>query len=84
MACGLRGSSVQEILQARILAIPFSSRSLQPRDQTWVSCIIGEIFHCIVTREAFASSRIRQRGTHMTKTQRPAAMAEQGPEPLLV
>ena len=38
------GSSVQEILQARILewaAIPFSRGSSQPRDLTWVSCIAG-------------------------------------------
>ena len=37
------GSSVHGILQERILewvAIPFSRGSSQPRDQTWVSCII--------------------------------------------
>ena len=36
------------ILQARILewvAIPFSRGSSQPRDQTWVSCIVGSYFH---------------------------------------
>ena len=43
----LPGSSVQEILQARILewiAIPFSRGSSQTRDQTHishVSCIVG-------------------------------------------
>ena len=40
--CRLPGSSVYGILQARILewvAIPFSRRSSQPRDQTRVSCI---------------------------------------------
>jgi hypothetical protein len=43
----LPGSSVHGILQARILewvAIPFSRASFQPRDQTWVSCIIGRFF----------------------------------------
>ena len=38
------GSSVHEILQARILewvAVPFSRGSSQPRDQTQVSCIGG-------------------------------------------
>ena len=44
-----------EILQARILewvAIPFSRGSSQPRDQTWVSCIVGSYFHIWATREA--------------------------------
>ena len=39
--CSPPGSSVRGILQARILewvVIPFSRRSSQPRDQTWVSC----------------------------------------------
>ena len=38
------GSSVHEILQERIwewVATPFSKRSSQPRDQSWVSCIAG-------------------------------------------
>ena len=45
MDCSLPGSSVHGILQARILervAMPFSRRSSQPRDQThgsFVSCI---------------------------------------------
>ena len=42
--CSPPGSSVHEILQARILewaAISFSRGSSQPRDQTWVSCIAG-------------------------------------------
>ena len=41
------GSSVHEILQARILewiAISFSRGSSLPRDQTWVSCIVGRCF----------------------------------------
>ena len=44
MDCSLPGSSVHEILQARILewvAIPFSRRSSQPRDWTQVYCIAG-------------------------------------------
>ena len=42
MNCSLPGSSVLLISQARILewvAIPFSTGSSQPRDQTWVSCV---------------------------------------------
>ena len=41
------GSSVNEILQARILewiAIPFSGGSSRPRDQTQFSCIAGRFF----------------------------------------
>ena len=44
MDCSPPGSSVHEILQTRILewvAIPFSKRSSQPRDQTCVSRIAG-------------------------------------------
>ena len=47
MDCSPPGSSVHEILQARILewvAIPFSRGSSQPRDQTQVSCIAGRFF----------------------------------------
>ena len=47
MDCGLWGSSVHEILQARIpewVAIPFSRGSSQPRVWTWVSCVAGRFF----------------------------------------
>ena len=47
MDCSLLGFSVDGILQARILewiAITFSRRSPQPRDQTLVSCITGRFF----------------------------------------
>ena len=47
------GSSVQGILQARILkwvAIPFSRESSWPRDWTWVST--GRFFTVWATREA--------------------------------
>ena len=47
MDCSPPGSSVCGILQAKILdwlAIPFSRRSSQPRDQTWVSCTVGRLF----------------------------------------
>ena len=53
--CGPPGSSVHGILQARILewvAIPFSTGSSQPRDQTRVSCIAGRFLTNWVTREA--------------------------------
>ena len=45
--CSPPGSSVLGILQARILewvAIPFSTGSSRPRDQTWVSHIAGTFF----------------------------------------
>ena len=47
MDCGLQGSSVHGIFQARILewvAIPVSRRSSQPRDRTQVSCLAGRFF----------------------------------------
>ena len=53
--CSPPGSSVHGILQARILeqiAISFSRRSSQPRDQTQVSCIAGRRFILWATREA--------------------------------
>ena len=53
MDCSLPGSSVHGILQARILewvAIPISRGSSLPRDQAWVSCIVGRFFHLIVKR----------------------------------
>ena len=47
MDCRPPGSSVREILQARILewiVILFSRGSFWSRDQTWVSCIAGRFF----------------------------------------
>ena len=47
MDCGPPGSSVHGIFQARKLewvAIPFSRRSSQSRDQTQVCCIAGGFF----------------------------------------
>ena len=55
MDCSPPGSSVHGILQARILewvAISFSRRSSQPRDQTQVSHIAGRCFNLWATREA--------------------------------
>ena len=49
------GSSVHELLQARILEwadIPFSRRSFWPRDKTQVSCIAGGFFTIWAAREA--------------------------------
>ena len=46
------GSSVRGVLQSRILvwiAIHFSRRSSQPRNQTWVSCIAGRFFTILTT-----------------------------------
>ena len=48
MDCSLPGSSVQGILQARILewvAVPFSRGSSQPRDWAHVSCIGKQILY---------------------------------------
>ena len=47
MDCSLPGSSVQGILQARILewvSISFSRGSSQPRDRIWVSFLVGGFF----------------------------------------
>ena len=55
MDCSPPGSSVHGHFQGRILewvAIPFSRRSFQPRDQTQVSCIAGGFFITWATREA--------------------------------
>ena len=52
MDYSLPGSSVHEILQARILewtAIPFCRGSFLPRDQTLVSCITEEFFTICAT-----------------------------------
>ena len=55
MDCSPTGSSVQGILQARLLewvAVPFSRGSSQPTGQTQVSWIAGRFFTIWVTREA--------------------------------
>ena len=47
MNCGLPGSSIHGIFQARILewvSICFSRRSFRPRNWTWVSHIVGRRF----------------------------------------
>ena len=65
--CVPPGSSVHQILQARILervAMPFSRESSQPRDQTrvsCVSCIAGEFFAAETTREAHFLLTFQQR-----------------------
>ena len=56
--CSFPGSSVQGILQARILewvASPFSRGSSQPRDQTQVSPIAGRFFTIWATGNTFKS-----------------------------
>ena len=63
MDCSLPGSSIPGILQAGILewvAIFFSRRSSQPRDQTWVSRIAGRRFTIWATREVQESSTVSQ------------------------
>ena len=54
MNCSLPGSSIQGILQARILqwaAILFSRGSSWPRVQTQVSCIAGRLYTIWATRQ---------------------------------
>ena len=56
MDYSLPGSSVCEILQARILewfAIPFPRGSSIPRDWTQVSCIAGRLFTVWATKDQF-------------------------------
>ena len=58
MDCSPPGSSIHEILQARILewvAVPFSKGSSQPRDWTQVSHIAGRFFTSWARREAWAT-----------------------------
>jgi len=58
MDCSPPGSSVCEILQARILewvAIPFSRKSSWPMDWTQVFCIARGIFTVSAAREALLS-----------------------------
>ena len=55
MDCSLPGSSIQGILQTRILewaAILIYKASSRSRDQTWVSCTTGRVFTVWATREA--------------------------------
>ena len=54
MDYGLPGFSVHGIFQARVLewvAISFSRGSSRPKDQTWVSRIVGRGFTIEATRE---------------------------------
>ena len=54
MDCSLPSSSVHGIFQAIVLewiAISFSRGSSQPRDQTWVFCIVDRHFDIWATRE---------------------------------
>ena len=59
MDCSLPGSSVHGIFQARILegvAISCSRGSSWPRDQTWVSHIVGRRFTVWATRDHIRSA----------------------------
>ena len=52
MDCSSPGSSVHEILQAKILeweAIPFSRGSSSPRNPVWVTYIVGRLFTALWT-----------------------------------
>ena len=59
MDCSLPGSSVHGIFQATVLewiAISLCRGSSQPRDRTWVSCILDRRFTVWATREVPGSS----------------------------
>ena len=59
--CSPPGSSVNGILQARILewvAISFSRGSSQPRDWSWIFCAAGRFFTIWATREALLISLV--------------------------
>ena len=61
MDCSLPGSSVHGIFQAIVLewiAISFSRGSSQPRDRTWVSCIVDRCFTVWTTREGYLSLKM--------------------------
>ena len=61
MNCSLPSSSVQGILQARILgwvAILFSRGSSWPRDWTWMSCIADRFFTVWTTKEVLSLERL--------------------------
>ena len=73
MDCSLPGSSVQEILQARILewvAIPFSRGSSEIRDLTRVCCIAGRFFTCWPTRKAPYSPGVTEDQPHVVEDTR--------------
>ena len=56
--CGLPGSSVNGILQIRILewvAYPFPRGSSQPRNRTRVSCVAGRFFTSLATGDAWVN-----------------------------
>ena len=83
MGCSPPGSPVHGVLQARILewvAIPFSRGSPQPRDQTWVFCIVGRYFTVWATREAL---HVRVPGSKAVLPGQHPATARGHPEYLL-
>ena len=58
--CNLQRSSVHGIFQAKLLewvAISFSRGSSQPRDQTWVSHIVGRCFTIWATKRRRAETK---------------------------
>ena len=64
MDCSLQRSSVREIFQPGTLewvAIYFSRGPSQPRDQTWVSYIVGRYFTVWATREVIITSTASRR-----------------------
>ena len=74
------GSSVHRILQARILkrvAVSFSSRSSQPRDQIQVIRIAGSLFTNWATREALGIKNLPV--MQKTKERRVQSLGQEDP-----
>ena len=82
MDCSLPGSSIRGVLQARILewvAISFSRRYSQPRDQTWVSCSAGRRF-TIWALDTNNQGGVGGEGRCLSKGQFPTTLTIRGQE----
>ena len=87
--CGPPGSSVQGISQARILewvAISFSRGSSQPRDQTCISCVGGQILYHWATWEVrnTGDTQTNHEWTNENWTVRPGGAGRRAEAPGLV
>ena len=83
MDCRLSVSSVQGILQVRILewvAIPFYTGSFWPMDFSWVSCTVGRFFTIWMNHQAGRSrqrdSEWKHSGLRVSGGRKEAAMPE--------
>ena len=70
MGCSLPGSLVHRFFQTSVpewVAISYSRRSSQPRNQTWVSCIAGGFFTNWAIREAKNTHTVVPKGEERGK-----------------